>query len=47
MVSGGGGTTLGAEGEEALVNKDGLRPVGMIISLAEKRGYTYLGPWTF
>jgi hypothetical protein len=27
--------------------KDGLRPIGMIITLMEKRGYTYLGPWTF
>jgi hypothetical protein len=27
--------------------KDGLRPVGMITRVVEKRGYTYLGPWTF
>jgi uncharacterized membrane protein YgcG len=43
MVSGGGGTTLGVEGEEALANKDGLRPVGMIITLVEKRGLHLLG----
>jgi hypothetical protein len=46
MVSSGGGTTLGAEGEEALADKDGLRPVDMMITLVEKRGYTYLEPWT-
>jgi hypothetical protein len=47
LVSSRGGATLGAEGEEALAKKDGLRPVDMITRLVEKRGYTYLGPWTF
>jgi hypothetical protein len=37
MISGGGGTPLGAEGEEALANKDGLRPVSMITTLAKTR----------
>jgi hypothetical protein len=45
MVSGGGGTTLGAgggealgaEGEESLANKDGLRPIYKIITLAKTR----------
>jgi hypothetical protein len=30
MVPGEEGAPLGAEGEEALANNDGLRPVGMI-----------------
>jgi hypothetical protein len=37
MVPGGEGTTLGAEGEEALASKDGLRLGGMIITLAKTR----------
>jgi hypothetical protein len=31
------GTALEAEGEGALANKDGLRPVGMITTLAKTR----------
>jgi hypothetical protein len=34
------GTTLEAEGEEALTNKDGLRPVGMIITQRYKKWAT-------
>jgi hypothetical protein len=37
MVPGGVGAPLGAEGEEALANKDGLRIVGMITTLAKTR----------
>jgi uncharacterized membrane protein YgcG len=37
MVSGGEGATLGAEGEEALANKDGLRPDVMITTLTKTR----------
>jgi hypothetical protein len=34
-------------GRKPWQTKDGLRPVSMITTLVEKRGYTYLGPWTF
>jgi hypothetical protein len=37
-AGGGGCTTLGAEGEEALTSKDGLRLVGMVIRLIKKNG---------
>jgi hypothetical protein len=37
VVPGGVGAPLGAEGEEALTSKDGLRPDGMIITLAKTR----------
>jgi hypothetical protein len=37
MELGGVGAPLGAEGEEALAGKDGLRPDGMIITLAKTR----------
>jgi hypothetical protein len=47
MVSDGGGATLRAEGEEALTSKGWVKTHRHDKYTNGKRGYTYLGPWTF
>jgi hypothetical protein len=46
-TGGGGGTTLGVEGEEALINKGWVKTHRHDKQINGKRGCSHLGPWTF
>jgi hypothetical protein len=47
-AGGGGGTTLGAEGKEALTNSGWVKTHRRDKKTNQKeRGFTHLGPWTF